>query len=64
MIWGSNMKGKKSGVAVQIKAIQPKAVDTHCHGHSLNLAVKDIRKDVENTWKYNGHHRRDLLLVE
>ena len=38
----SNMLGKKSGVATQIKAIQPKAIVTHCHGHSLSLAVKDL----------------------
>jgi len=38
----SNMMGKKSGVATQIKAIQPKAIITHCHGHSLSLAVKDL----------------------
>ena len=42
----SNMLGKKSGVAVQIKAIQPKAVDveTHCHRHSLILSVEDVTK--------------------
>ena len=43
----SNMMGKKSGVATQIKAIQPKALATHCHGHSLNLAVKDVTQDVK-----------------
>jgi len=40
----SNMLGKKSGVAAQIRAIQPKAVETHCHGHSLSLSVKDATK--------------------
>ena len=38
------MLGKKACVAEQIKCIQPKAVETHCHGHSLNLSVKDISK--------------------
>ena len=40
----SNMLGKKSGVATQIKLIQPKAVDNHFHGHSLSLSVKDTTK--------------------
>ena len=38
----SNMLGKKSGVATQILSEQPKAVVTHCQGHSLSLAVKDL----------------------
>ena len=40
----SNMLGKKSGVAVQIKLFQPKAVESHCQGHSLSLSVKDTTK--------------------
>ena len=36
----SNMLGKKSGVAVRIAAEQPKALATHCLGHSLNLGIK------------------------
>ena len=32
----SNMFGKNSGVSVQIAAKQPKALSTHCQGHSLN----------------------------
>ena len=38
----SNMMGKKSGVATRILAEQPKAIVTHCLGHSLSLAVKDL----------------------
>lgn len=41
----SNMMGKKSGVAQQIKSLQPKAVETHCHGHSLSLSVKDATRE-------------------
>ena len=40
----SNMLGKKSGVAAQIKLLQTKAVESHCQGHSLNLSVKDTTK--------------------
>ena len=40
----SNMMGKKSGVAQQILKDQPKALVTHCHGHSLSLSVKDANK--------------------
>lgn len=38
----SNMFGKKSGVSTQILTLQPKALATHCYGHSLSLAVKDL----------------------
>ena len=40
----SNMLGKRSGPAVQIQRVQPKAIETHCHGYSLNLSVKDATK--------------------
>ena len=40
----SNMLGKRSGVAVQIKRVRPKVIETHCHGHFLNLSVKDATK--------------------
>ena len=42
---GANaMSGTKSGVAKQIRDIEPRAVFTHCYGHSLNLAASDILK--------------------
>ena len=41
----SNMLGKKSGVAKQILDIQPKTYVTHCHFHSLGLAVKETPKN-------------------
>ena len=34
--------GRKSGVAKKIRDLQPKALETHCYGHSLNLSVKDV----------------------
>ena len=40
----SNMLGESSGVQAQIKRVQSKAIETHCHGHSLNLSVKDATK--------------------
>ena len=40
----STMKGHKSGVSTQISRIEPRAVYTHCYGHSLNLAVSDALK--------------------
>ena len=43
----SNMMGKKSGVATQIQKDQPKAIVTHCHGHSLSLAVKDLTSSCD-----------------
>lgn len=35
----ATMKGEKSGVQKQIHDLQPKAVYTHCAGHSLNLSI-------------------------
>ena len=40
----SNMMGKNSGVTKQILKEQPKALSTHCHGHSLSLSIKDTNK--------------------
>ena len=39
------MSGKKSGVANLISEKQPKAIYTHCYGHSLNLTVMDSVRD-------------------
>ena len=35
----STMSGEKSGVQKQLRDRQPKALYTHCAGHSLNLAI-------------------------
>ena len=35
------MAGKTSEVTVQFKRLNTKMLYTHCHGHALNLAVKD-----------------------
>ena len=43
----SNMMGHKTGVAKRIQDLQPKAHPTHCHGHSLNLSVKDTTKNCK-----------------
>ena len=43
----SNMMGKKSGVATRIKELEPKALDTHCHCHSLNLSVKSTTEQCK-----------------
>ena len=37
----SVMSSTKSGVAATISSEKPRAVFTHCYGHSLNLAVGD-----------------------
>ena len=43
----SNMLGRKSGVAQQIQSMQPKALPTHCHAHSLSLGIKDTVNQCE-----------------
>jgi len=39
--------GKRSGVSTIIKEEQPKAIATHCQGHSLSLAVKSMTKECQ-----------------
>ena len=40
----ATMAGLRSGVAKQIQDVEPRAVYTHCYGHSLNLACADTIK--------------------
>ena len=40
----SNMTCSKRGVATQLQSEEPRAVLTHCYGHSQNLAVGDAVK--------------------
>ena len=40
----SNMCGIRSGVAKQIQDEEPRALFTHCYGHSLSLAASDTIK--------------------
>ncbi len=40
----STMSGARSGVAKLIMDEEPRAVYTHCYGHSINLAVNDAIK--------------------
>ena len=42
----SAMAGAKTGVATQIKSINPKCLFTHCYWHALNLAAGDVFKNV------------------
>ncbi len=43
----TNRIGNKLGVATHIKAIQSKAIVTHCHGHSLSLGVKNMTSNCQ-----------------
>ena len=44
----SNTSGATYGVATQIKAKEPRAIFSHYYGHSLQLAVGDMIKEVKN----------------
>ena len=35
------MSGLRNGVAAQVQKLEPRAIYTHCYGHSLNLAAGD-----------------------
>ena len=39
------MMGKHSGVSTKISEEQPRAIETHCQGHLLSLAVKPLTKE-------------------
>ncbi len=40
----STMAGSRTGVAKRISELEPRAIFTHCYGHSLNLAACDTLK--------------------
>ena len=42
----ATMKGKRSGVATQIKKENPSAVFVHCFAHSLNLCLQDVGRKI------------------
>ena len=44
---GSNMAGCKSGAKAQILKQEPRALFTHCYGHSLSLSVADTIRTVK-----------------
>ena len=41
------MQGRHNGVAVQILQVEPRALYTHCYGHSLNLAYQDVIRAIK-----------------
>lgn len=43
----ATMAGKKSGVAVKLQKDEPRAIYTHCYGHSLSLACGDSIKQCK-----------------
>ena len=60
----SNMFGKNTGVFVQIAAEQPKALSTHCQGHSLNLRIKTTMINWKANERCNGNRNRDHFLIK
>ena len=44
----NNMVGSRFGVATQIQKKEPRAILTHCYGHSLQLAVDDMVREERN----------------
>ena len=60
----SNMLGKTSGVAAQIKQLQPKAEVTHCHAHSLSLSVKDATKSIKSLGETMGTAGEIIILIK
>ena len=51
----STMSGARTGVAKRIMDEEPRAVFTHCYGHSLNLAASDEEvKAHEKCFRHNN----------
>ena len=68
----STMAGEKAGVQARIREKQPKAIYTHCAGHSLSLAIMNscsippIRNCIDHIkgftlWVKNSDKRAGLL---
>ena len=46
------MSGVNNGLAAKVeKELESRAVFIHCYGHCVNLAVKDLFKDMKNPRK-------------
>ena len=64
----SNMIGKHFGVSTKISEEQPKAIATHCQGHSLSLAVKYLTKECsilrDTNWDNWGNLRFSEVFSE
>lgn len=43
----ATMSGQRTGVATQFKLLNRKMLFTHCYGHALNLAIKDMCFQVD-----------------
>ena len=43
----ATMSGRKFGVVARLCTAEPRAVSTHCYGHSLNLASSDAFKQCK-----------------
>jgi len=43
------MAGARVGVTTKVQEIEPRAVFTHCYGHSLNVGVSDAIKKLPAT---------------
>ena len=44
----SIMKGPRIGAAKQLLDEEPRAINTHCYSHSLNLAIGDKLRGVKS----------------
>ena len=60
----SNMFDKNTSVSVQIAAEQPKALWTHCQGHSLNLGIKTTMKNSKQMKDVMGTVTELISLVK
>ena len=59
-----NMFGKITDVSLQIAVEQPKALPTHCQGHSLNLGTKRTMTDSKQMKGVMGTVTKIISLVK
>lgn len=60
----ATMSGPKTGVEVQLKKEEPKALYTHCYAHATNLACSDSIRQVETVRDAHDTVREITKLVK
>ena len=60
----SNTFGRNTSVTVQVAAEQPKALSTHCKGHSLNLRTKTTMTNSKQVKDVMGTVTEIISLVQ
>ena len=50
----SNMRGINAGVQAKVKAVQPKAIYSHCYAHYINLVIVEVSSTNQYSRNFFG----------